>query len=388
MSAGSSPPIVVREARLEDGPALERLNQRLEQGKTTARVPAAPATLRSLTGPAGLYYRRMLVAVQEDEIRAAAQLVHHRFWVGGEARPFAWIQLPISEGMINRAYAMAIVQILRTALQQTPWMLSLGVGSVEEPWARMASSLGWKHRSVPFFFHPVRVQRVLKELRALRRKPWLGTAFRILAASGAGHAGSLVQAARYALAAGLRTTKTTLVHRFPPELDNIFSSSRIEYPAVAERTAESLNSIYPVGDLRFRRLVVTGRKSGNTVGWAVCCLSRMEHNHHFGNLCVGVLADGFGPAGSARAVMTAAADHLMEAGADLLVANWSHPDWIAAARALGFFSAPTNYLLFASPAASATLLGPKAAALHLTRGDSDGVVSFRRTAVPATIQAP
>ncbi|MBX9604050.1 MAG: hypothetical protein K2X35_23795 [Bryobacteraceae bacterium] len=384
--SGSSPPIFVREARLEDGPALERLNRRLEQGSATARVPAAAPTLRALTGPTGLHYRRMLVAVQEDEIRAAAQLVHHRFWVGGEARPFAWIQLPVSEGMVNRAYAMAIVQILRTALKQTPWMLSLGVGSIEEPWARMATSLGWKRRSIPFFFHPVRVPRVLKELRALRRKPWLGTACRLLAASGAGHAGSLVQAIRYGVAAGRRTTKTTLVHRFPAETDDIFSASLAAYPAVAERTAESLNSIYPAGDLRFRRLIVTGRESGTTLGWAVCCLSRMQDNHHFGDLCVGVLADGFGPPGAARAVMTAAADHLIEAGADVLVANWSHPDWIAAARALGFVSAPSNYLLFASPAASSPLLGADRGAppLHLTRGDSDGVVSFRRVAVVAT----
>ena len=110
----------------------------------------------------------------------------------------------------------------------------------------------------------------------------------------------------------------------------------------------------------------------------------MENNRHFGNLNVGVLVDAYGPVREAARILAAGVDHMVESEVDLIVCNWSHPGWAAAARQLGFVAWASNYLLFALPAPAAAILplaGPRPD-IHLTRGDSDGMVSFRRGAVP------
>jgi len=381
----SSAPTVVRSVTPEDAPALERFNARLAAGQITLQVTASVAALEKLVAPAPSFvYRRMLVAAQGEEVRAAMSLLHHRMWIGGEQRPFAWVMLPISEGMVNRAYSMAIIQLLRSALKETPWLLSLGVGSMEESWARIAVGLGWKQTSVPFFFHPVRINRVMGELRALRSKPLLHKGARIASTLGIGYLGSLGQSIRYRMLKGSPGVRSRMVREFAVDADEIFERHRAGYEIVADRSSTALNAIYPADDARFRRLMVTGR-DGTPQGWVICGVSKMENNHHFGNMTIGVLVDGFGPPERAAALLAAGVDHLIDAKVDLIVSNWSHPAWIAGARKLGFLSGPSNYLLFAPPAAATELKIEKGmlTPIHLTRGDSDGMVSFRRGAIPA-----
>ena len=75
----------------------------------------------------------------------------------------------------------------------------------------------------------------------------------------------------------------------------------------------------------------------------------MKDNPYFGDLRVGTLAAGFGRVADAPALVAAGIDHLAEAGADIIVANFLHAAWARACRREGMITGPRNYNLFVSP---------------------------------------
>jgi hypothetical protein len=103
----------------------------------------------------------------------------------------------------------------------------------------------------------------------------------------------------------------------------------------------------------------------------------MKNNHHFGDLKVGTLVDGFGRAANAPALVAAGIDHLAETGADIIVANFSHAAWIRACRRSGMFAGPDSYYHFVSPGGSPLFedaCPPRE--IHMARGHSDGMWSL------------
>ena len=61
-------------------------------------------------------------------------------------------------------------------------------------------------------------------------------------------------------------------------------------------------------------------------------------------------------------------------GADLVVVNHSHVDWVRAFRSAGFLSGPSNYLLAMTKRMTELVLAAPHGEdhIHVTRGDGDG----------------
>jgi hypothetical protein len=118
---------------------------------------------------------------------------------------------------------------------------------------------------------------------------------------------------------------------------------------------------------------VRTRVTGEELGWIIVIHGKLPHSQYLGDLHVGTLVDGFARGRDAGRVVQAGADYLADAGADLIVANWSHGAWLDASRTCGFLGGPSNYFLFVSPKGN-TILEPSCplAAVHMTRGDNDG----------------
>ena len=97
-------------------PAVARFNQRLREGgrgveQITLR-PSLPGEARYR--PAGFpVYRRMMIAEDGVEVRAAVILFHNNIFIRGKKQDFCWLDMPISEGIIDRRYSLAIVQLLK-----------------------------------------------------------------------------------------------------------------------------------------------------------------------------------------------------------------------------------------------------------------------------------
>src|SRR5262245_50237656 len=96
----------VRFTESEDIAAVARFNRRLEAGGREEKVllqTALPGEARYR--PEGFpVYRRLMIAADDEEVRAAILLYHHNVFVRGQRRDFCWSDMPVSEAIVDRKY--------------------------------------------------------------------------------------------------------------------------------------------------------------------------------------------------------------------------------------------------------------------------------------------
>src|SRR5262245_12367690 len=145
----------IRFAADDDIPAVARFNRRLREGvrgeeQITLR-PSLPGEPRYR--PAGFpVYRRMLIAEDGREVRAAVLLYHNNIFIHGKKRDCCWLDMPISEGIIDRKYSLAIVQLVKAVSRYEPFLMSTVAGPVEKDSFRLLAMLHWRNRAVLFIF--------------------------------------------------------------------------------------------------------------------------------------------------------------------------------------------------------------------------------------------
>src|SRR5581483_9698380 len=106
----------------------------------------------------------------------------------GQVRSIGYYHHPLSEGVIDKAYATIGALLLRDAIIRSPLLYCLGMGGYDRPLAKMLVGLGWSHFAVPFYLRIVRPYRFLREMRALRTSMIRRIAMDLGAFSGAGWA--------------------------------------------------------------------------------------------------------------------------------------------------------------------------------------------------------
>jgi hypothetical protein len=366
----------IRFIKDDDLAAVDRLNRRVKAGGITEQISLSPRLRgEARYRPEGFpVYRRMMIAEDGMEVHAAVLLYHHNIFVHGEKRDFCFINGPLSEGIINPIYSLAVVQLMRSALSYQPFLMGLGVGSPDLDIFRFLTKLGWKHKSIPFFFYPVRVSKVLRGMNYFKSHPLLHYGALLGICSGVGTGMSGLLALRRKLNASLSACQCSVVDAFDEWADRIFASSLPGYGAAIRSDSTSLNIVYPPDDRRFIRLRVLRKSTMKDAGWIVVALKRMRDNPYFGDLTVGTLVDGFGHIADVPALVAAGINYLAEIGADLIVANFSHAVWARACRRSGMLSGPSNYQTFVT-AGGRPLLEESCPLheIHLTRGHSDGM---------------
>lgn len=366
----------IRVATEADHAALQRLNARLTEGGVQYQLPLAfrlPGEFRQAAHGFPTY-REMLVAEDGEEIRAGLLLYRGGLWEAGQERPFCWVQLPVSEGLVNGRHSMAIVMLMRAVIAREPRLMSLGIGSLEEAYARLLDRLGWRHASVPFVFAPVRPREMLRRLPVLQARGRIRAGARAMTLVGLDRAvGALLEFGRRRRQHLLHQCGVQSEPRFGGWADDVYQAARGDYGAAVARDAASLNVRYPPEDPRYIRLRVRRKATGEELGWIVLIHGQLHRSRYFGDLHVGTLVDGFGRRADVTRLVQAGANHLVDAGVDLIVANWSHAAWLNATRRCGFLPGPSNYFLFVSPKDS-SILEPSCplSEVHMSRGDNDG----------------
>src|SRR5262245_66315034 len=122
----------IRFAENGDLEAMIRFNQRLREGgrgeeQMTLR-PSLPGEARYR--PAGFpVYRRMMIAEDGQEIRAAMLLYHHNVFIKGEKRDFCWADMPVSEGIVDREYSLAIIELRNRVIAHQAFLITMVVVS-------------------------------------------------------------------------------------------------------------------------------------------------------------------------------------------------------------------------------------------------------------------
>lgn len=366
----------IRLAENDDLEAIKRFNERIRAGgreeQITLRISLpGEARYKSVGTPV---CRRLMIAEDGEEVRAAMLLYYHNIFVNGEKRDFCFADMPISEGIVNRKYSFAIVQLITTAIKNAPFMISTGAGPLDKESFRFLAKLGWRHAEAPFFFYPVNTSNVMRGLRYLKKRPnlYYGAMAAAYSGLGAGLNGALKLRRRIS-DARLKYEKK-VIDAFDEWANHIFEDSLPEYGAVVRSDAVALNIAYSPESSSITRLKVRQKGSRQDIGWIIVAVKQMHDNPYFGDLKVGTLVDGLGRLADASRLIAAGISHLIEIGVDIIVANFSHAGWVEACRFCGMFEGPANYYFFVSPQASPLLLEScSSQEIHIVRGHSNGM---------------
>ncbi len=351
-------------------PAVKEFNRRIAaaNGYREFQLPERPAP----PDGGGRARRECFLAVSGEAVRGGFLLERQEFSFRGERRCAAHYRLPLSEGVLDRAYSGVGIQMLRAALRAEPLLFALGMGGEDRPLPRMLRASGWKIFAVPFYFRAAHPGRVLGELPRLRSSTAKRLAANVARWSGLGPLGIHAVQTLRKHPAGRADVEPAPA--FEAWADEVWENAQGRYRMIAVRDSRVLNALYPSPDERFHRLRVT--RNGAAVGWALVLDTAMRNDRHFGSLRVGSIADCLAAPEDADVVIKAVSAWLDRRGVDLVVSNQSHGAWRAALECSGFLTGPSNFV-FAASKELAALLEPFEAAqneIHINRGDGDGPI--------------
>ena len=355
-------------------PAVHDFNQRL-RGTLDEELffPEDPRMSWLPKGGHPKIYQEGFVAVDEAAVRGGYILKHQPFAIQGEVRDIASYRLPISEGLVNRNYAMLGMQLIRDALNRQPRIFSLGMGAIDRPLPKMQKALGWAQYEVPFYFKVIHGGRFVRQIAALRRTRARRVAMDLMAYSGVASLGSA--AWRIFRPSAVKADVTVEpFDRFEAWADELWSRCNTRYSLSAVRDSDILTALYPPQDSRFLRWRL--RRGQKTLAWVVCLDTRMTGHKQFGNLRVGTIVDGFADPDDAALAVAAAGRELEKRGVDLIVSNQTHQAWGQGLRSAGFMTGPSNFIFSVSKQLAADLspFADRVKEAHINRADGDGPI--------------
>jgi hypothetical protein len=346
-----------------------------------ARANSAPFELSKTARPQWLPrsdearpYREHFLALDTGEVRGGFTLRCENFWLKGDRIPAANYQGPLSEGLWDRRYMMAGVQMLRAALREEPRLYALGMGSLSQPLPKLLASSGWSLHPVPFRFKVLNPSRFLRHIRPLRRKRARAWLLNLAAFTGLGALVVHVLQRLRTKARSIGETAAGAVTTFGAWADDVWVAARDEYAFAAVRDRHSRNVLF--GDGNEKNIVLHCTRGSRTIGWSVVRSTPMRDDQYFGDLRVGSLVDLLAVPDEEANVVELATRHLEALGSDLVVTNQSHRLWLSALQDCGYLTGPSNFIFACSPALASDL-GPLETALptiHFNRADGDGPI--------------
>lgn len=320
-------------------------------------------------------YQKFYLAVEENFVRGAYIIKYQNFFIKGESKKVGCLQLPISEGIIDRKYSFIGLQLIRDALKREPLLFALGIGGYYMPYAQLLLKLKWNHFLTPFYFKVINPSIFFKNLTYLRTKKinsiLLDIAAYILIP---GLIINLYQKLKCKNLLNLNYIKFERVDEFREWADEIWDNVKNNFSIIAERNSQVLNYLYPKEKEKFIKLkIINGEK---IIGWVVLLATHVKNHKHFGNMYLGSIVDNLSLEGFENDVVFAATKFLTHTGVDLIVTNQSNINWVNALNKTGYINGPSNYIFFASKELE-TLLNPLEITKNNTffnRGDGDGPV--------------
>jgi hypothetical protein len=358
-------------------PLVEALNERLRSGGVTHQLAAHPTEDDHSAGLPNRIVHENYVAVDGDFVRGGYTLVWQEALVAGQIRRLAFLQIPLSEGIIERKYAPLGLHLLKDAMSRAPLLFGLGMGGFSQPLPKLLRVLKFHVADVRFFVRVQRAGAFLRNARALNRRPLNRAAAHALAYSGLGQIGA---SAYHAIMSWNRpqTQDFTLEieTEFGPWLDEIWRKASPYYSMIVVRDRETLRYWYSKRGDWIHFLAI--RKNGQYVGWAVVGDAKLNNHNHLGDARLGSLIDCLAIPGLEAEVASLATSYLAGRGVDIIISNQNHPTWCGALERTGYKSMTSNYLIALSPTLHTEVAGadPALGRIHVTRGDGDAAYNL------------
>ena len=348
--------------------AVEAFNRRMTGGKAASDFLLPTNPVSTPPDKDSVINWTRFVVVDGEEVRGGVLKMDQPGWLNGQEVRAINFQSPLSEGIVDPKHSIVAMQIVKFEQKQGEVVFMVGMGSQERPLPRLLSAAGWSVRPVPFLFRVHRAARFLKEVGVLHTNSFPSVVARVARLTGVGSIGiSILQRQRVRCHGVVRREKS-----WGSWADEIWESYRESCCFAVKRDRNTLTGLYPTDDPRLQILVIY--REQKPVGWAVCVNTRFRNHHYFGNLQVGSILDCVAIP-DAMALTAVLADHeLSSAGADLVLANQSHAEWVKAFRSSGFLTGPSNYLLAMSKRLTEAVRSVQGGdqRVHITRGDGDG----------------
>jgi hypothetical protein len=367
-------PTVIREMLPADAEDIRAFNSRLEKAGVTFAFPVCSSELMRKDPEVDAPYQSAYVLSDGSAIRGGYILKSEQVFVGRKSFLVGNYQLPLSEGIVDRRYAVVGVQLIKDALGRQSRLYCLGMGSTARPLPRLLSKLGWTVSKVPFLFRIENARSFTREIRWLRQRA--GLRFLLDFARNSGTLAGIVGLAR--LRRGIFGPRAPTgvsvaeVADFPEEIDELFSNVCGDYGLMCDRRAAAMRRRLPAHDSRLLRIVLW--RSGKVVGWVAVSISQLRSHTQFGNMKLGCIVDGLAAPSDVGSLVGEACRRLEAARCDLLISNQTHPLWIRGLRRQGFFQGPSNFILALSPPLAACRAAVSSA--HFNRADGDGPINL------------
>ena len=367
--------IIIKPYSADLAEAANEFNRRLGVGGSAFRFPfPMPNTMPTIPITTNdKIYDEHFVALEDGAVRGAYLLRHQKFSFNGCIAAVAFIQWPMSEGIVERKYNFVGLQLLIDAVKRQPLIFALGMGGYGEPLPRMLRALGWSMHTVPFFFKIIHPQRFLENIAYLKTTIFRKFLLAILKLTGMGWLGIKLL---HVLIGSKKWPEDSLsfevVESFANWADELWQQCKDKYAMVAVRDKQTLNILYQGESKRFIRLRIL--QNNHVIGWAVVLDTPMTNHKQFGNMRVGSIADCLALPQNASQVVAAATRFLEKAGVDIIVSNQSYLSWCHAFKSAGFIDGPSNFIFAASKelAKRLTPFDSNKTKAHLNRGDGDG----------------
>jgi hypothetical protein len=357
---------------------VKAFNQRLKLGGIPFSFPERHVSGRLPKVDDRKIFEDYYLALQGNSIiRGGYILKHQDFFVNGEIKSIGNIQLPLSEGTINKAYNMIGLGLINHALKRQPATYALGMGGFDNPFPRVLRSMGWNLIALPFYFKVIHPYKFLKDIVALRKSKIRREFLDFLAYSGFGWAGiKLYQRIRSGVNFQKKKFTVKEITQFDDWADDLWHKSKNNFSFSAVRDSAVLNTLYPRQDHKFIRLKVS--VGNEVVGWALLLATSMSNHKQFGNMRIGSIIDCLSLRDREAYIIEAATNYLRDRTVDLIVSNQSYSPYGAAFKKQGFLEGPSNFI-FASSKKLTELLQPfglNIVNMHLNRGDGDGPMNL------------
>jgi hypothetical protein len=365
---------MIREILPGDAESIHEFNSRLAKAGVTFAFPVDSSKLMQREPGVDAPYQTAYVLSDGSAVRGGFILKTEQVFVGGQNSPVGNYQLPLSEGIVDRKYAMVGVQLIKDALGRQAQLYCLGMGNTARPLPRLLSKLGWTVSKVPFLFRIENASNFTMEIRWLRQSARLRLLLDLARTTGilagiVGLARLYRRAFRPRLPAGVSFAE---VPDFSEEIDELFLSVSGDYGLMCDRRAAAMRARLPANESKLLRMVL--RKSGKVAGWVVISISRLSSHTQFGNMKLGCIVDGLALPADVDLVVGEACRRMEKEQCDLLVSNQTHPAWIAGLRRQGFIQGPSNFILALSPPLAASRAAVSLA--HFNRADGDGPINL------------
>ena len=359
----------------EDEPDIRAFNARLAAGGETFQFPTNLEGLAIPANPHAPLWTEMWIARDESTVRGGFLLKHERLLTRDGDIEIGNYQLPLSEGIVDRRFAIVGLSLTQRAMKELNPLYSLGMGSLARPLPRLLARLGWLVEEVPFFFRVVRGRAFARNIRALqtsRNRRLLLTALRVSGAASFGASTWRLAAHIAGARANARPSMRLVpVPNFDQRADRILAATRPQYVALLDRGTGALNIKFPPTDTRLHRFMVeTARQA---VGWLVLTMNDLKDHKQFGDMRLGCIVDGLLDPRAVQPAIALASSTLTELGADLLVSNQSHRAWQQALGQNLFRRGPSNFILGRS---AQFVRHIPLQDLHVNRGDGDGPINL------------